>query len=435
MLYISKKYQGLVSAVIFATFILASSPAYAPVEFETKEGRSISDYDMARAQEAEKARLEQEKEEKERERYNAIVNFPNFNESKQYYSIYDGAPDAEAKAALTAALEKSETAHRIDIQSLEFTTRPALSEIEAMLTLAASPLPGTIQVGWFLPQNFGTATKKMKNAWGNRPSSILPYDGLQHSYLSNLRGNTLIVIGHVEGENYVLDTSLGKQKVSIKQLLIDAHENQVVLIPIGCRTAEAGVGWGFIEEIDTDTVSKFLENLPYEAPTVADLMKEMSKIGKMRVNIRDAANLFQVQAIDRTTDLPVIRVRIPYNAIGTNTTPGSSSQFQSSQIMSNADSLRPLQKKTWFVSAINHYAEMFPTLITLFFANIIFKLFQYLEQRVLKGRWPFDEKQARWVCKFVVFLAEWGGGNIWIDWPSDNNDRFHIPCHRYHVLF
>jgi hypothetical protein len=306
------------STIVIAALIVATFPAFGPpiggrpVEVPSVGPRPEPKPDPESARDQEAARQRQD-ELVRRIRDQAIKSFPDFNENTASHSIFEGLPDAQADASLRHYLESDPTAQQIGMLTWKFTAAPKLDEIERMLQLARSPLPGHVELGLLLDARvYGDSYKSIVDAWGQRPITETPTNDLLTNYLAGLKGNTLITVGHVEGDAYVVQDANGsKTSVNIKQLLINAHENGVVLIPVGCSTAKAGVGIGFIKEIGTEAVSEFLKTFPRGTPTTADLLNRLFKIGEMRVNIRDAADLFQVQVFDDATESPVSQGGFP----------------------------------------------------------------------------------------------------------------------------
>jgi hypothetical protein len=326
----------------------------------------------------------------------AVRSFTEFGK-QDTYSAFDGQPDAQAKNALRDFLKSDATARRINLASWKFTTRPTLSELDGMLKLAQTALPGKVELGMFLDaKTYGESYKSITNAWGPRLLSEPPSaSDLLSDYLSHHHGNTLITVGHVEGDSYVFENTKGeKVSVNIKELLIQAHNNQVVLIPIGCSTADAGVGFGFIREIGTDAVSSFLKSFPKDSPQTVDVLSGLVQIGQVRVNIRDAADLFEIQVYKSETDEPITRTRIPYNLPTSNS--AASPQASSSLVQTvetNAEEARPLFRKHWIVEILTNpltYVELWVGLFIVSWAgsNLI-------------RRWVFERRDRQWLYGLV----------------------------------
>jgi hypothetical protein len=327
------------------------------------------------------------------------------------YSAFDGQPDA-----LRDFLQSDPTAQRINLASWRFTTRPTLSEFDGMLKLARTTLPGKVELGMFLDaKTYGESYKSITNAWGPRLLSEPPSaSDLLSDYLSSHHGNTLITVGHVEGDSYVFENTKGeKVSVNIKELLIQAHNNQVVLIPIGCSTADAGVGFGFIREIGTDAVSSFLKSFPKDSPQTADVLSGLVQIGQVRVNIRDAANLFEIEVYKSETDEPITRTRIPYNLPTSNSaaSPQASSslvqtvetnaeaaspQASSSLVQTvetNTEEARPLFRKHWIVEILTDPLTYVELWVGLFIVS-------WVGSNLIR-RWVFERRDRQWLYSLV----------------------------------
>jgi hypothetical protein len=289
-----------------------------------------------------------------------------------------------------------------------------------MLKLAQATLPGKLELGMFLDaRTYGESYKSITNAWGPRPLSEPPSaPDLLSDYLSSHHGNTLITVGHVEGDSYVFENTKGeKVSVNIKELLIQAHSNQVVLIPIGCSTAHAGVGFGFIREIGTDAVSSFLKFLPKDSPQTADVLSGLVQIGQVRVNIHDAANLFEIQVYKPETGEPITRTRIPYNLLNSNSTsspdlsisnsapslnlptsnsapsPQASSSLDEQTAETNAEDARPPFQKHWIVKILTNPLTYVELWIGLFIVS-------WVGSNLIR-RWVFERRDRQWLYSLV----------------------------------
>ena len=392
----------------FILFILSSiafaDPAFAPpmghpVEaprFETS--RPKSGFELRQEAETSRRLLEERVQHQRQIQEHAVRTFIDF-QKQDTYSAFDRQPDAEAKNALKEFLQSDATARRVGLASWRFTTRPTLSQLDGMLKLAQKSLPGKVELGMFLDsKTFGDAYKSITNAWGPRSVSESPSTSdLLSDYLRNHHGSTLITVGHVEGDSYVFEKNNGeKASVNIKELLIQAHNNQVVLIPIGCSTANAGVGFGFIREIGTDAVTSFLRSLPKDNPQTADVMSGLSQIGQVLVSIRDAANLFEIQVYKPDTDGPITRTRIPYNLPTSNST--ASPQVSSSLVQTvetNAEEARPLFRKHWIIELLTDpltYVELWSGLF----------IVSWVGSKLIRN-WAFERRDRQRLYGFVLF--------------------------------
>jgi hypothetical protein len=381
-------------------FMLASIPLAEPV-FAPPMGRPVevprfepvrpkSEFELRQQAETSRRLLEEQVQQQRQVQDHAVQTFVDFGKQTTY-SAFDGQPDVQAKSALKDFFQSDATARRINVASWRFTTRPTLSELDGMLKLAQAPLPGKVELGMFLDaKTYGESYKSITNAWGPRPISEPPSaSDLLSDYLSSHRGDTLITVGHVEGDSYVFEKTGGdKVSVNIKELLIQAHNNQVILIPIGCSTADAGVGFGFIREIGTDTVSSFLKSLPKDSPRTADVMSGLAQIGQISVNIRDAANLFEIQVYESGIAEPITRTRIPYNLSPSNstTTPQAISSLAQT-VETNAEGARPFFRKHWIIEILTDpltYLELWVGLLVI----------SWVGSNLIR-RWAFERRERQ----------------------------------------
>jgi hypothetical protein len=375
--------SGLV-LFILASIALAgpvpAPPMGRPVEVPRFEPlRPKSEFELRQGAETSRRLFEEQVQHQSQLQDHAVHTFTDFGK-QDTYSAFDGQPD-EAKNALKDFLQSDATARRINLASWRFTTRPTRSELVGMLKLAQTTLPGKVELGMFLDaKTYGESYKTITNAWGSRLLSEPPSaSDLLSDYLSSHHGNTLITVGHVERDSYVFENTKGeKASVNIKELLIQAHNNQVVLIPIGCSTADAGVGFGFIREIGTDAVSSFLKSFPKDSPQTADVLSGLVRIGQVRVNIRDAANLFEIQVYKSVTGEPITRTRIPYNLPTSNS--AASPQASSSLVQTVVEIL------TGPLSYVELWVGLF--IVSWVGSNLI-------------RRWVFERRDRQWLYSLV----------------------------------
>jgi hypothetical protein len=368
-----------------------------PVEVPRVEPpRPKSEFELRQQAETSRRLLEEQAQHQRQLQEHAVRTFTDFGK-QDTYSAFDGQPDAEAKIALKDFLQSDPIARRIDLASWRFTKRPTLSEVDGMLKLAQKTLPGKLELGMFLDaKTYGESYKSITNAWGPRPLSEPPSAvDLLSEYLSSHRGNTLITVGHVESDSYVFANPKGeKVSVNIKELLIQAHNNQVVLIPIGCSTADAGAGFGFIREIGTDAVSTFLKSFPKDSPQAADVLSGLVRIGQVRVNIRDAADLFEIQVYKSDADEPITRTRVPYNLPTSNS--AASPQASSSLVQTvetNAEAARPLFRKHWILEILTNPLTYVALCVGLL-------IISWVGSKLIR-RWAFERRDRQWLYMIV----------------------------------
>jgi hypothetical protein len=386
----------------FETVRPKSGPAFAPPmgrpgeapRFETV--RPKSEFELRQEAETSRRLLEEQVQHQRQLQDHAVRIFTDFRK-QDTYSAFDGQPDAGAKNKLKEFLQSDATARRINLASWRFTTRPTLPELDGMLKLAQTTLPGKVELGMFLDaKTYGDSYKSITDAWGPRSLSEPPSTSdLLSDYLHARHGNTLITVGHVEGASYVFENKNGeKASINIKELLIQAHNNQVVLIPIGCSTANAGVGFGFIREIGTDAVSSFLRSLPTDSPQTSDVMSGLAEIGQVRVGVRDVANLFEIQVYKSDTDEPITRTRISYNPPTSNS--AASPQISSSLVQTietNAEEARPLVRKHWIVKLLTDPLTYVELWLGLFIVS-------WVGSNLIR-HWAFERRDRQWLYSLV----------------------------------
>jgi hypothetical protein len=326
------------------------------------------------------------------------------------YSALDGQPDIEAKNALKNYLESDLTAKRISLTSWRFTTPPSLAELDRVLRLAQAKLPGKVELGLFLDEKtYGESYRSIVAAWG-RPTSEPPASDLISTYMSIHRGKTLLVVGHVERDSYVFENANGERvSVNIKEMLAEAHKNQIALIPIGCSTANAGVGFGFVREIGTDSVSSFLKSFPKENPQTADLLNRLAQIGEVRVNIRDFADLFEIQVYKPEGDERITVTRLPYTSSTGNTSAQQLSSTLIQTVEADAEEARPFFQKAWVLAILTNpftYIAVWAGMLACSWSGSI-----------LIRRWAFERRDRQWLYRVIrlpmhISLILFGIGSV-----------------------
>lgn len=99
------------------------------------------------------------------------------------------------------------------------------------------------------------------------------------------KGKTLILIGHVEGVDYVVRNSANAEKfrVPIETIRSMARENNVSLIDIGCETTAAiqtkALGFGVIGKYNSVEAVKSVERALQQSRNLQDMLEAMSSEG------------------------------------------------------------------------------------------------------------------------------------------------------------
>jgi len=205
---------------------------------------------------------------------------------------------------------------------------------------------------------FGEAAASIREAWGEREVTGMPNPGLLQFDLANHRESVWITVGHVEGQHYVMRNSEGQEaRISIPELLTAARRAGVVVIPIGCKTAGSSAPIGFIKEIGTDSVARFLRALPRHDVSVGDILAGLGEIGQVRVRLRDVLDQFEVEVVDQGFVAPygfaeqqITHFKISYDAFG-GVNSLAASQFEES-VLDDADAHRPLGQRRWFLAIV-----------------------------------------------------------------------------------
>jgi len=104
------------------------------------------------------------------------------------------------------------------------------------------------------------------------------------AYFNVQAGNTVIVVGHVEGREFVLTDDEGHraQSIELSRMMMLSNRHRVLLVPIGCNTAAAGAPIGFMQNITGFNVASFVKQIP-QAATVGNIVDEMQKVGRLHI--------------------------------------------------------------------------------------------------------------------------------------------------------
>jgi hypothetical protein len=180
-----------------------------------------------------------------------------------------------------------------------------------------------------------------------------------------VKGGTLIVVGHVEANSFVVSSANGETTadIPIPDLVKMAIENGVLLIPLGCEIAKAGAPLGFIHNINAGDIQEFLVSLPRDNATIGDVFVGLDKIGELHTDGSELVNILEVAVFQEYASVPATRIRFP-RTIGMQPTaeagppsPGPSSQLPSfekfaANLEQEAETLERWSSKKWrrFVS-------------------------------------------------------------------------------------
>jgi hypothetical protein len=263
--------------------------------------------------------------------------------------------DPEVANGLKAYLAKDPITSRLAIDTWRSSSFSNVKDLYRVVELSKQRLPGkNVQIGLFLdPVVFKSSREKIKDAAGNRPLTEVGPDSVIDSYFEGLKGETLLVVGHVERSYFVQRGLDGKITSSfyIPELIARAHTHEVTLIPIGCQSAKTGAPFGFIDNITTDQVADILQTLPADQPKFADLFEAFAKAGELEFNIGDTRTFLEF-AIVRPNRPPSTRFRV-YNAYP----PGAQGSSASGPIINS--SLRDGSAAQQFESEIDADSQTF----------------------------------------------------------------------------
>lgn len=103
------------------------------------------------------------------------------------------------------------------------------------------------------------------------------------------KGTTLITLGHVEGTDYVMRTASNREqvRVPIAKVRAMARENDILLIDIGCMTAQAvegeSMGLGVMTKYNTVNALKSVETALRSSKNLQDVLTALSANGELRI--------------------------------------------------------------------------------------------------------------------------------------------------------
>jgi hypothetical protein len=269
-----------------------------------------------------------------------------------HFTIYDGfKPDVVS--ALKDYIATDAQLARLGIEKWRLKHAATFEEIHEVLQLAGKPLPGEVELGLFLdPVTFKGVREEITQTW-NSTSLELPADtaGLD-IFLSRMSGKTLLLVSHVEGSEFVMrgaDKRIAGS-ISVPELIEKARLRNVLVVPLGCKTADAGAPFGFMKNINTDQVKAFLRSIQAQNSTVGDLFIALGRIGELYVNMSTTRSFLELAVVEPDAKEPVVRIQVPRRAVhsaAANTTPTaprqqafSSTAFEST-ILAAAEKFRP----------------------------------------------------------------------------------------------
>ena len=208
----------------------------------------------------------------------------------------------------------------LKLSAWKFRNPPSFAELIMLINLMKQPLRGELKVATFFDDiSFSSQRKTIQQSWTHGQIGRMPHEGL-NEFLEAYRDNTLIVISHMEKSDMVIRDSDGTvlASVNLPEFMKLAQEKGVLVIPIGCKSADAGAGIGFIENITTAEVSRFLASLPSTEMLLGDIVRAMSELGTIKLNFGIFSDSLEFATIKQGSDAPQSRFRIDASAFGSN---------------------------------------------------------------------------------------------------------------------
>jgi hypothetical protein len=294
-------------------------------------------------------------------------------ETRTSYNSYgqgkqDAPPDLlsnfapEDSQAIREFLTKNAELNRIRLDQWRTRTPASLGDIYKLITVSGQKLPGDqVELGLLLdPLLFHAPRETLSRAWGARPKSEIGLS-LADEYFEGLKGKTVIVVGHVEGNNFVVRDINGKVSEwhSVPLLIEKAQAHGVFLVPVGCKSAEAGAPFGFMQDISTDQVADFLASLPIDKPSFGDLFQALREIGEIEVDFTRVEKYFEFAAIESPDTKPTTRFKVPSSyGLPQNTNP-SLTPSANTLPQTSAATLPPASGLNSFAADISKEAEKY----------------------------------------------------------------------------
>jgi hypothetical protein len=263
-----------------------------------------------------------------------------------------------------------------------------------------------LELALFLdPGTFMAPREKIIDAWSGRPPhSEMPRDkALIDNFLKGYSGKTLLLVGHVEGADFVMRDADEKSAGSynLPELIEKARANNVILVPIGCKTGEAGAPIGFMQNITTDHVQTFLRTLPVSSVTLGDLLVALQTIAPLQIDLAGASDVLELAVTDPGNEDPGVRAKVPLSLPRSSSTSSSPSQIQT------------LEE---FQQAIESHAAPYgmhdlPWSWIAFAGFAVLAVGGYLDE-IPSNKWFFATRLRTGSAKLVKFLGlgcSWGG--------------------------
>lgn len=183
-----------------------------------------------------------------------------------------------------------------------------------------APLPGgEPEIVFFLDRAIATSPiAEMSKAWTEKKRAkprLLAHQDIE-LLLSEFRGRTLILIGHIDGRQFVQEVGSGRAalRLDIPTLIDKAQRKGVFVVPIGCNSAEAGAHFGFTRPIHSNEVASLLRELPHDRISLGDLLAAFNVIGPISLDAGKLNEYLEVtvhKLISDSREEPIVVARIP----------------------------------------------------------------------------------------------------------------------------
>lgn len=173
-----------------------------------------------------------------------------------------------------------------------WSTGSTFNQKEVFLEDSQRKLPGSQPVvatffdrGFFRP-DLALINETWRAKTGSKPDEFPDKLSAIDAYFELHRGKTVILVGHVAGDSFVLTNESGaaSSALPIRALTATAKMHNVVLIAVGCETAATGFPFGLSRQIDAAGVQRFLVELG-GSPTYYDLLRAMSIMGPLALDL------------------------------------------------------------------------------------------------------------------------------------------------------
>jgi hypothetical protein len=190
--------------------------------------------------------------------------------------------EVSRKQALSEYLREPLESLGLDATKWRMSNSRLSSRIDVIRNLSAPAPPGKPELIFFLdPVLFKTQLADMQRNWRGHTSEF-PERAMLDSFFQSMSGKSAIVVGHIEGPEFVMvKEKRPSEKIEISEVVQLATKHNVFLIPIGCKSINAGAPVGFSRNISTAEVSTLLSSFPDNPTQMAHLLKPFEQLGEV----------------------------------------------------------------------------------------------------------------------------------------------------------